>query len=73
MTSMEISFHRKYTFVYFLTTACTWVQESVNVGSTWNVGYHHVISKEQLQLHERIPEAYTKGGTYICLDLEATE
>ena len=41
--------------------------------STWNMEYHHVISKARRQLHGRIPEAYSKGGTYICLALEPIE
>ena len=36
-------------------------------------GNHHVISKARRQLHGRIPEAYSKGGTYICLASEPIE
>ena len=53
-----------------LTTARTRVGESVQKYSAWNLEHHHVISKVRLQVHERIPEVYPKGGPYICLALE---
>ena len=36
----------------------------------WNVEHHHVISKVQVHLDKRIPEAYGKGGPYMCLALD---
>ena len=32
---------------------------------TWNVEHHYVIFKAELQLNERIPEAYMKLAQYL--------
>ena len=48
-----------------LTRACTRVRILVQEYSTWNVEHHYVTFKAELQLNERIPEAYMKLAQYL--------
>ena len=43
----------------------------VQVDSAWNLEAHHVVSPDQLQLTERIPEASSTRGRWTCVALAA--